>query len=114
MMNFVNAMNALNGRVWLACIVVLVIVLLHLRYRKLAPTGSLLDSINGVHVAILGFVLCLCGIGMALSGHEGFGDKVFLSGASFIGGVGVGRIMSKTEKDPGDSPNAPGPDGPKV
>lgn len=108
MNNFVNAINAINGRVWLGCLVVLAMLLLHLRYRKVTPTGSLLDSINGIHVAILGFVLCLCGIGMALSGHEGFGDKVFLSGASFIGGVGVGRIMTgKSDPKAPDAPQVP-------
>ncbi len=87
MLNTVNALNAIQGRFWLFWIVLLSIVLVYLRDRR-NPTGpSIIESLNGLHVAWLGFALCLFGISLMIAGHGNEGDKVFLSGASFIGGV---------------------------
>jgi hypothetical protein len=109
MINFVNALNSIRPMIWLVMISTLVVCLIYKRYSKTPPTGALLDQINGVHIAILGFALCLCGIALAVNGHEIFADKVFVSGASFIGGIGVGKMMSDKGQNANQvaaSPNA--------
>lgn len=92
-MNAVNAINAVRGPVWLVLLTLAILVLIYARYRKLQPTGNLVDSLNSIHPAVYGFVLCIWGIVLALNAHEQFGDKVFLSGASFIGGVMARQIQ---------------------
>lgn len=99
-MNFVNAVNAVNGRAWIAVIILLAMALLFVRYCRIAPKGSIIDSLNSTHVAVFGFVLCLCGIGLTLSGHAEAGDKVFLSGASFIGGIAASRAIKANDSEP--------------
>lgn len=106
-MNFVNALNALNGRVWLGVVVLLLMMLLFLRYRNVTPTGSFIDSLNSVHVAWLGFTLCLCGVALMISGQGEYGDKVFLSGASFIGGIAATKAVNGSANGNG----ATGPNG---
>ncbi len=86
-MRLVNALNAVHGPIWIVLLAVLALFTLYARYRKLPPSGNFVDSLNSVHPAVYGFVLCIWGIVLALNSHEQFGDKVFLSGASFIGGV---------------------------
>jgi hypothetical protein len=88
-LNFVNAINAVRGEVWLMLFVTTAMFLLYARYHKTAPSGNLVESFNSIHPAVYGFVLCMMGVVLELNGHEQAGDKVFLSGASFIGGVAM-------------------------
>src|SRR5690349_54153 len=92
-MNFVNALNAIHGQFWLVVLVLVAMLLLHIRYRNVTPSGSLVEELNSLHVAWIGFVLCLCAIAVILGGHEAAGDKIFLSGASFIGGIAVSKAI---------------------
>lgn len=94
LLNFVNALNAIHGQLLLFVLIIFAMVLLYLRYYKVQPTGSIVDSLNAVHVAWLGFALCLCGIFLIVAGHDQAGDKVFLSGASFIGGIAATRAVN--------------------
>lgn len=89
MLNAVNAINAVRGEVWLMMFATTAMFLLYARYHKTAPSGNLVDSFNSIHPAVYGFVLCMMGVVLELNGHEQAGDKVFLSGASFIGGVAM-------------------------
>ena len=90
-MNFlqgiVQAINTIHGSVWIVMLVFFFGALLFARYRNVPPSANLVESLNAIHPAVYGFVLCNWGLILALNGHEQFGDKVFLSGASFIGGV---------------------------
>jgi len=105
-MNAVNAINSIHGQIWLVLLLALVIILLYARYRSVPPTGSLVDSLNSVHVAWLGFTLCLCGIALMMSGEGQFGDKVFLSGASFIGGIAATKAVNGNGNGAAGSPKA--------
>lgn len=96
LINFVNAINAVRGPVWLVMVGTLAMLLLFARYYKQTPSGNLIDSLNSIHPAVYGFILCMMGVILELNGHENAGDKVFLSGASFIGGVAATKFLAST------------------
>ncbi|HWF03631.1 MAG TPA: hypothetical protein VHA06_08095 [Candidatus Angelobacter sp.] len=91
MLNFVEALNQIHGIVWLNFVVILGMLLVFARYRKqpARPAGSLIDVLNSVHPAVYGFIFGMSAIALMLVGHSAEGEKVFLSGASFIGGVAL-------------------------
>jgi hypothetical protein len=116
MLNAVNAINAVRGEVWLMLFATTAMFLLYARYHKTAPSGNLVESFNSIHPAVYGFVLCMMGVVLELNGHEQAGDKVFLSGASFIGGVamrasynGNGNSTPVAIASTNAAPNAPVP-----
>lgn len=90
-MNFVNAINALRGGIWVVFMATLAMILLYCRYhnRPSSQTGAWVDLVNSVHPAVYGFALCIMAYSLMLIGHSSEGEKVFLSGASFIGGVAL-------------------------
>lgn len=95
-MTLVNALNEVHGQVLVFVIALVAMVLLFVRYKS-APhsgPGSFIDALNGVHVTAWGVLLALVGIAVVLANHETFGDKVFVAGASFIGGMGAAKLMS--------------------
>lgn len=94
MTNFIDALNSIHGQVWLVLITFCAMLLLYLRYRKAPPATSLVDSLNSIHVALLGFVICLVAVMLMMAGHAQEGDKVFLSGASFIGGIAAAKATN--------------------
>lgn len=99
-MTFVNALNALHGQVLLLFAFLFCVTLLFVRYRKAPANGSIVDSLNSVHIAWLGFALCLCGIALMMASHGPEGDKVFLAGASFIGGIAAAKAVNGSGKPP--------------
>lgn len=105
MHDFVTALNAVKLTVWLVLLGLTVLFLSYARYRKEPATGSLVDMINSISIANYGFILCMAAIGLIMANKDQAGDKIFLSGASFIGGVGVGAAAAKRNQTP---PN-PGP-----
>ena len=93
-MKFIDVINSIHGQVWLVLIAFTAMLLLYLRYRNTPPAASLVDSLNSIHVALLGFVICLMAVMLMMAGHAQEGDKVFLSGASFIGGIAAVKATS--------------------
>ncbi|HEY2497300.1 MAG TPA: hypothetical protein VGK24_09545 [Candidatus Angelobacter sp.] len=100
-MTIVNALNALHGALLLVFVVLFVAILIFARYRNHppAPAGTLVDVINSVHPAVYGFALCVMAYTLMLIGHGSEGEKVFLSGASFIGGVALRGAYNPGGKD---------------
>jgi hypothetical protein len=91
-MNLVTAINSIHGQVWLCLFTLAGMLLVYLRYRKFQPAASLVDTLNSLHIALLGFALCIIAVLLILAGYPAEGDKIFLSGASFIGGIAAGKI----------------------
>lgn len=111
-MNAVNALNAIHGQLLLFLLTLTAMLLMYSRYRKIEPIGPahLIDALNTIHPAVYGFVICMMGIALEMTGHSQAGDKVFLSGASFIGGVAArsilpGRPATNTVTSPVTIPN---------
>jgi peptidoglycan/LPS O-acetylase OafA/YrhL len=91
-MTTINAINSIHGQVWLCLFTFAGMLLVYLRYRKFPPAASLVDTLNSLHIALLGFAICILAVLLILAGHPAEGDKIFLSGASFIGGIAAGKV----------------------
>lgn len=122
MHDFVTALNAVKLTVWLVLLAITCLILSYLRYRNQPVSGSVVDMINSISIANYGFILCMAAIGLIMANKDQAGDKIFLSGASFIGGVGVGSALaSKKNQTPTPGPTdwvpvaaAPPPPPPQV
>lgn len=109
MHDFVAALNAVKLTVWLVMLALTCLFLAYFRYRKEPATGSIVEMINSISIANYGFILCMAAIGLIMANKDQAGDKIFLSGASFIGGVGVGAAAMAAKKNGSPTDSLPVP-----